>query len=219
MSTVTWIKCKTDNCYLVSDGKDAFLVDTGSAVSYDKVLEECSKYNMKLIVLTHTHFDHAENAAKLSKHFGIPVACHEADVELFESFDKQPMESYGIVGKVVLGTSLKVLRQTKVEKPDNLIFIKDGDDLSAYGFDAKIIGLPGHTKGSVTLITGEYMFTGDTLFHLSVGRTDLPGGDREELKTSINRLIGRDFNYKVLPGHGEDSTLDFEKRFNPYVSR
>ena len=103
MSTVTWIKCKTDNCYLVSDGKDAFLVDTGSAVSYDKVLEECSKYNMKLIVLTHTHFDHAENAAKLSKHFGIPVACHEADVELFESFDKQPMESYGIVGKVVLG--------------------------------------------------------------------------------------------------------------------
>lgn len=53
---------------------------------------------MKLIVLTHTHFDHAENAAKLSKHFGIPVACHEADVELFESFDKQPMESYGIVG-------------------------------------------------------------------------------------------------------------------------
>ena len=108
MSTVTWIKCKTDNCYLVSDGKDAFLVDTGSAESYDKVLEECSKYNMKLIVLTHTHFYHVENAAKLSKHFGIPVACHEADVELFESFDKQPMESYGIVGKVVLGTSLKV---------------------------------------------------------------------------------------------------------------
>ena len=164
MSTVTWIKCKTDNCYLVSDGKDAFLVDTGSAVSYDKVLEECSKYNMKLIVLTHTHFDHAENAAKLSKHFGIPVACHEADVELFESFDKQPMESYGIVGKVVLGTSLKVLRQTKVEKPDNLIFIKDGDDLSAYGFDAKIIGLPGHTKGSVGVdVEGKYLIVGDEL--------------------------------------------------------
>ena len=164
MSTVTWIKCKTDNCYLVSDGKDAFLVDTGSAESYDKVLEECSKYNMKLIVLTHTHFDHAENAAKLSKHFGIPVACHEADVELFESFDKQPMESYGIVGKVVLGTSLKVLRQTKVEKPDNLIFIKDGDNLSAYGFDAKIIGLPGHTKGSVGVdVEGKYLIVGDEL--------------------------------------------------------
>ena len=94
MSTVTWIKCKTDNCYLVSDGKDAFLVDTGSAESYDKVLEECSKYNMKLIVLTQTHFDHAENAAKLSKHFGIPVACHEADVELFDSFAQSVIVLY-----------------------------------------------------------------------------------------------------------------------------
>ena len=118
MAEIHWIKCKTDNCYVVSQGSDAILVDTGSAEGYVKVFEECSKYNMKLIVLTHVHFDHAENAAKLAKHFGIPVACHEADLELFESFDKQPLRSYGIVGKVVLDISLKVLRNTKVEKPE-----------------------------------------------------------------------------------------------------
>ena len=113
MTQIHWIKCKTDNCYVVENGSDAILVDTGSAICYDKVLEECSKYNMKLIILTHVHFDHAENAAKLSKHFNIPVACHEADVELFESFDKQPMESYGIVGKVVLDTR-NVIRRADV---------------------------------------------------------------------------------------------------------
>ena len=210
MSTVTWIKCKTDNCYLVSDGKDAFLVDTGSAVSYDKVLEECSKYNMKLIVLTHTHFDHAENAAKLSKHFGIPVACHEADVELFESFDKQPMESYGIVGKVVLGTSLKVLRQTKVEKPDNLIFIKDGDDLSAYGFDAKIIGLPGHTKGSVGVdVEGKYLIVGDELDNWISPATGHLYNDLDAIKNSADKIVKLG-ERTLYYGHGKPTKNKFK---------
>ena len=120
MAQIHWIKCKTDNCYLVVNGNDAMLVDTASGEGYDKVLEECSRYNMKLIVLTHVHFDHAENAAKLAKHFNIPVACHEADLELFDSYDKQPLMSYGLVGKVVLDMSLKVLRNTKVDKPENI---------------------------------------------------------------------------------------------------
>lgn len=210
MSTVTWIKCKTDNCYLVSNGKDAFLVDTGSAICYDKVLTECSKYNVKLIVLTHTHFDHAENAAKLSKHFGIPVACHEADVELFESFDKQPMESYGIVGKVVLGTSLKVLRQTKVEKPDNLIFIKDGDDLSAYGFDAKIIGLPGHTKGSIGVdVEGTHLLVGDELDNWISPATGHLYNDLDAIKNSADKIVKLG-ERTLYYGHGKPTKNKFK---------
>ena len=210
MSTVTWIKCKTDNCYLVSDGKDAFLVDTGSAVSYDKVLEECSKYNMKLIVLTHTHFDHAENAAKLSKHFNIPVACHEADVELFESFDKQPMESYGIVGKVVLDTSLKVLRNTKVEKPENLIFIKDGDDLSAYGFDAKIIGMPGHTKGSIGVdVEGTHLLVGDELDNWISPATGHLYNDLDAIKNSADKIVKLG-ERTLYYGHGKPTKNKFK---------
>ncbi len=210
MSTVTWIKCKTDNCYLVSDGKDAFLVDTGSAVSYDKVLEECSKYNMKLIVLTHVHFDHAENAAKLSKHFNIPVACHEADVELFESFDKQPMESYGIVGKVVLDTSLKVLRNTKVEKPENLIFIKDGDDLSAYGFDAKIIGMPGHTKGSIGVdVEGTHLLVGDELDNWISPATGHLYNDLDAIKNSADKIVKLG-ERTLYYGHGKPTKNKFK---------
>ncbi|MBP5655635.1 MAG: MBL fold metallo-hydrolase [Clostridiales bacterium] len=113
MTMIQRIKCKTDNCYLVANGSAAILVDTG----YETVLAECSKYDMKLIVLTHVHFDHAENAARLAEHFNIPVAFHEADIELFEDYDKQPLMSYGLVGKVVLDMSLKVLRNTKVTKP------------------------------------------------------------------------------------------------------
>ena len=94
MHEVKWIKGKTDNCYLVRSGDSAILVDTASGESYDKVLEECSKVNLKLIVLTHPHFDHAENAAKLAAHFNVPVAFHEADEKIFDSFDSQPLKSY-----------------------------------------------------------------------------------------------------------------------------
>lgn len=211
MSTVTRIKCKTDNCYLVANGKDAFLVDTGSAIGYDQVLAECSKYNMKLIVLTHTHFDHAENAAKLSKHFNISVACHEADVELFESYDKQPMESYGIVGKVVLDTSLKVLRETPVEKPENLIFVKDGDDLSAYGFDAKIIGLPGHTKGSIGVdVEGKHLIVGDELDNWISPATGHLYNDLDAIKKSADKITALG-ERTIYYGHGKPTKNKFKK--------
>ena len=211
MSTVTRIKCKTDNCYLVANDKDAFLVDTGSAIGYDQVLAECSKYNMKLIVLTHTHFDHAENAAKLSKHFNIPVACHEADVELFESYDKQPMESYGIVGKVVLDMSLKVLRETPVEKPENLILIKDGDDLSAYGFEAKIIGLPGHTKGSIGVdVEGKHLIVGDELDNWISPATGHLYNDLDAIKKSADKITALG-ERTIYYGHGKPTKNKFKK--------
>ena len=210
MTQIHWIKCKTDNCYVVENGSDAILVDTGSAISCDKVLEECSKYNMKLIVLTHVHFDHAENAAKLSKHFNIPVACHEADVELFESFDKQPMESYGIVGKVVLDTSLKVLRNTKVEKPENLIFIKDGGDLSAYGFDAKIIGMPGHTKGSIGVdVEGTHLLVGDELDNWISPATGHLYNDLDAIKNSADKIVKLG-ERTLYYGHGKPTKNKFK---------
>ena len=164
MTTITQIKGGTDNCYVVSEGKSAILIDTSSGACVDQVIAECDKYEMKLIVLTHVHFDHAENAAALSKRYNIPVAVSKTDEELFESYDRQPLRSYGLVGKIVLGLSLNVLRNTKVEKPENLIFVKDGDDLSFYGIKAKIIGLPGHTLGSIGVdVEQKHLFVGDEL--------------------------------------------------------
>ena len=164
MATIARIKGGTDNCYVIADGGKAILIDTASKPHINKVIVECDKYEMKLIVLTHVHFDHAENAAELSKRYNIPVAIHKADEELFESFDKQPLKSYGLVGKIVLGLSLKVLRETKVEKPENLIYVKDGDDLSFYGINAKIVELPGHTLGSIGVdVEQKHLFVGDEL--------------------------------------------------------
>ena len=164
MTEIKRIKGGTDNCYLITDGSKAILVDTASRQNSDQVLAECDKYEMKLIVLTHVHFDHAENAALLSKRYGIPVAIHPKDEELFESFDKQPLKSSGLVGRVVLGMSLKVLKNTPVEKPDNLIFVRDGEDLGAYGFDAKVMELPGHTLGSIGVdVEEKHLLVGDAL--------------------------------------------------------
>ena len=164
MTEIKRIQGGTDNCYLVTDGSRAILVDTASKQNLDQVTAECDKYEMKLIVLTHVHFDHAENAAELSGRYGIPVAVHRKDEELFDGFDKQPMKSSGLVGRVVLGLSLKILRNTPVKRPENLVYVREGDDLGAYGFDAKIMELPGHTLGSVGVdVEGKHLIVGDAL--------------------------------------------------------
>ena len=211
MNKIHRIKHKTDNCYLVTNGKQAILVDTCSSGGYDAVLTECSKYEMKLIVLTHVHFDHAENAARLAGHFHIPVAMHEADLELFESFDKQPLLSYGPVGRVVLGMSKKVLRKTQVEKPENLIFVKEGDDLSEYGFDAKIVELPGHTKGSIGVdVAGEQLLVGDALDNWLRPATGHLYTDVEALKASAKKI--REMGErKLYYGHGKSTENKFKE--------
>lgn len=210
MYRVRLIKCKTDNCYIISNDGKAILVDTGSGEAYDKVLAECSKFDMQLIVLTHVHFDHAENAAKLAKHFNIPVAMHQADTELFESFDNQPIKPYGIVGKVVLGLSLKVLRYTKIEKPERIIFIKEGDNLLKYGINAKIIELPGHTKGSVGVdVAGKALIAGDSLDNWLFPATGHLYTDFNALKKSAERIrkLG---NRTLYYGHGNPTKNRFK---------
>ena len=203
MVQIKQIKCKTDNCYIVTDGNDAILVDTASAEGYDQVLTECSKYNMKLIVLTHVHFDHAENAARLAKHFNVPVAVHQADLELFESFDKQPLKSYGLVGFVVLQMSLKVLRNTTVARPDNLIYVEEGDDLNAYGFNAKVIELPGHTLGSIGLdVEGRHLLVGDALDNWIRPGTGHLFYDKEATRKSAEKIRALG-DRTIYYGHGK----------------
>ncbi|MBO4901324.1 MAG: MBL fold metallo-hydrolase [Lachnospiraceae bacterium] len=203
MITVKRIKGGTDNCYIVADGNQAILIDTAGKACFDMVAEECDKYKMKLIVLTHVHFDHAENAAELSKRYGIPVAYHKKDEELFESFDKQPLKSYGLVGLVVLGLSKKVLRNTKVEQPEDHIYVAEGDDLSSYGIKAKIIELPGHTHGSIGVdVEGEHLFVGDELDNWIRPGVGHLYNDLEAIRQSADKLrhLG---DRTVYYGHGD----------------
>ena len=163
--SITHIKGGTDNCYIVSDGSKAILFDTASKENLQMVEDECSKYDLKLIVLSHPHFDHAENADALSKKFNVPVAYNEKDDGIFDDYDSQPLHSYGLVGFVVLKASLKVLSRTKVIRPQNRFFVKEGDTLAEYGFpDIKVVELPGHSKGSIGLLVADDAFlVGDAL--------------------------------------------------------
>ena len=163
--SITHIKGRTDNCYIVSDVSKAILFDTASKENLQMVEDECSKYDLKLIVLSHPHFDHAENADALSKKFNVPVAYNEKDDGIFDDYDSQPLHSYGLVGFVVLKASLKVLSRTKVIRPQNRFFVKEGDTLAEYGFpDIKVTELPGHSKGSIgLLVADDALLAGDAL--------------------------------------------------------
>lgn len=203
MTEIKQIKGGTDNCYVITDGSKAILVDTASRQNLDQVIAECDKYEMKLIVLTHVHFDHAENAAELSARYGVPVTIHPKDEELFDGFDKQPLKSSGLVGRVVLGLSLKVLRETPVERPENLIYVREGDDLSPYGFDAKVVELPGHTLGSIGVdVEGRYLIVGDALDNWILPGTGHLFYDREAVRRSAEKIRSMG-DRTIYYGHGK----------------
>ena len=163
---------------------------------------------MKLIILTHVHFDHAENAWELSKRYNIPVAMHQSDEELFDSYDKQALSSYGIIGKLILTLSLKKLQSIKVEKPENLIFVKDKDEFSGYGVDARIIELPGHTKGSIGVDTGEGLIVGDALDNWIFPATGHLYNDFDEIKRSTEKIKGLG-KRTLYYGHGKPKDNSF----------
>lgn len=200
---ITHIKGGTDNCYIVSNGKDAILFDTSSGENLQMVLDECGKYNLKLIVLSHPHFDHAENADAISKRFNVPVAYDEKDDNIFDNYNSQPLHSYGIVGFVVLKASLKVLSQTKVIRPENRFFVKEGDTLADYGFpDIKVVELPGHSMGSIgLLVSDDALLVGDALDNwIRPGMGHLYT-DLEAMKKTVEKI--RSFGKRTYYfGHG-----------------
>lgn len=200
---ITHIKGGTDNCYIVSNGKDAILFDTSSGENLQMVLDECGKYNLKLIVLSHPHFDHAENADAISKRFNVPVAYDEKDDNIFDNYNSQPLHSYGIVGFVVLKASLKVLSQTKIIRPENRFFVKEGDTLADYGFpDIKVVELPGHSMGSIgLLVSDDALLVGDALDNwIRPGMGHLYT-DLEAMKKTVEKI--RSFGKRTYYfGHG-----------------
>ncbi len=203
--TTSFILHITVNCYLVKTDKGFILIDTAKT-SKRRVIEQalnnagCEPGNLKLIVLTHGDFDHCGNAAYLQQQFGAPITIHEADSGMVEHGDmfwnrNQPPA----LMKTLMGFLFR-LRQADQFKPD--FTIKEGDNLSDYGFEADVIELPGHSKGSIGLLTaGGDLFCGDLL-----ANTDKPDiwiiDDQEAAQTSIEKLKGLGIN-TVFPGHGQ----------------
>ena len=137
MTKIYRIKCGNGNCYIISNGTNGVLVDTGKREYITQVLKACKDYNVKLIVLTHAHFDHAENAAKISNELGIPIGMNKNDCNLIISNNNQALSATTIMGKIVLSASLRNFKSRSMLefKPD--VLLADGDDLYDYGINAK----------------------------------------------------------------------------------
>lgn len=196
----------TVNCYLVQAGSDFFLIDTARAGKRDVIEKElvsagCTPENLKLIILTHGDFDHCGNAAYLREKFGTKITMHEADSGMVERGDmfwnrKNPNFLIKAITQVLFR-----LRKSDRFQPD--FYIRKGDNLSAYGFDAEVIEIPGHSKGSVGLLTADGdLFCGDLL--ANVGKPDIWSiiDDPEAATASVEKLKTKAINM-VYPGHGK----------------
>lgn len=190
-----------NNCYLITDAETnkSALVDCTEASA--KMLYFIGNADLEYILLTHGHFDHIGGVKEIKEKFGAKVVISSQDEPMLSS-GKLSLAAF--CGGVQNNTSADIL-------------VKDGDVIELGKTSIKVMATPGHTKGSVCYIADDCIFTGDTLFFCSCGRTDFPGGSFDEIKQSLNKLARLKGNYKLYPGHDRVSTLDFERENNPYI--
>ena len=206
MSEIHRIKCGNGNCYIVENGKTGILVDTGKKEFVNNVIEKCKLYNVKLIVLTHAHFDHAENAAQISKTLEIPIGMNENDCNLINSNINQSLFAKSFLGKIVLLSSLKEFSTRTIPNFKPNVLLHDGDSLYDYGIDARIISLPGHTKGSIGIdIDNKYLIVGDALMNMFYPTVSMLYHNRNDMIESARKIssIG---NRIIYFGHGKPET-------------
>jgi glyoxylase-like metal-dependent hydrolase (beta-lactamase superfamily II) len=193
------------NCYLAWDeeSKEAFLIDPAVYVQEIPNLIEQEGLELKYLILTHGHGDHIGGVkAVLEKYPECKLVAGTDEKELLS--DPRMNHSTDILGQSI---SLA---------PD--IFVNDGDVLNIGSQELKIITTPGHTPGGISILAGEALFSGDTLFYTSIGRTDLPGGNYDDIISSIkNKLYKLPDDTIVLPGHMGQTSIGFEKQNNMFV--
>ena len=193
------------NCYILGSEatKEVVVIDPGS--NGDKIMQLIDEMGLKLkyIINTHAHFDHIGGNAALQSKTGAKIIIHEEDSILLDKLRKQA----------------DVFGYEVTPSPPADILVKEGDTIEFGDMKLDVIHTPGHTPGGISLKVDNIIFTGDTLFNNSIGRTDLPGGSFEHIIYSIKeKLFCFDDGVKVYPGHGEDTTIGNEKKYNPYFS-
>lgn len=184
------------NTYLVVNNNDVIVIDPVSKADRIQSLLNAEE-TIVGICLTHGHFDHIGAVDDLVNIYHCPVYIHEDDLELTQD----PEKNYSQTKKIKLKSKLTVY----------------SDKMKIQSFDFDVIHTPGHTKGSVCLRFDNNLFTGDTLFKGSIGRTDLYGASTQEMKQSLRILRSLNENYIIYPGHDGSTTLFDELKRNPYL--
>jgi len=192
-----------ENCYIVGDKKtkQAIVIDPGDEP--DRIIGEIKDNGLEVgaVILTHAHFDHIGAAGDIKRATGAKILMHKDDTEAYSLAKEQA---------AFWGYSVEDLPQ--IDR-----FIDEGEELKAGNLGFKVMHTPGHSQGGICLYGEGVVFTGDTIFQGSVGRTDFPGGSMEELRKSFSRLIALPEDTKVFSGHGPETTIGREKRENFFM--
>lgn len=191
------------NCYIAYSGKDAVVIDPGAdAVGILAAAQELG-VEIKHVFLTHAHFDHVLAADEIIKQTGAKLVAHAAE--------KERMCDPELSGQTMLRRRKFIPLYADIE-------IVGGGAVDVGNMHFEFVPTPGHTEGSMCIICEDVMFSGDTLFAGTCGRCDLAGGNYSEMMKSLKKLYELPGDYKVLPGHERATTLENERKTNPYMA-
>jgi hydroxyacylglutathione hydrolase len=191
------------NCYIVYDeeSRDAMVIDPGDDAGKIIRFIEDNKLLVSGIVCTHAHFDHLGAVRKLQEKTGAPVLLNKEDFEIYRRADGQA---------ALWGFHLEL-------PPEPVRYMAEGDEIAIGKALFRVMHTPGHSPGGICFYGEGVIFTGDTIFAGSVGRTDFPGGNLAELKKSFTRIISLPPDTRIFPGHGPTTTVKKEKEFNFFI--
>jgi glyoxylase-like metal-dependent hydrolase (beta-lactamase superfamily II) len=193
------------NCYIIGceRTREAAVIDPGGDA--DRILITLAKDRLRCVYIinTHGHFDHSADNKRLKEVTGAQLLIHHADA---------PMILHQSMNRGMWGTHLE-----NSPPPDR--YLNEGDIITFGDISLKVLNTPGHSPGSISLVTDKIVFVGDTLFAGSIGRTDFPGGDHEGLLRNVRKKIFTLGDHVVVyPGHGPKTTVGRERKTNPFFA-
>ncbi len=190
------------NCYIMGNDNEGVIIDPGA--NSEDILEMVRQtgLNIKYIILTHAHVDHIVSVDEIRYKLKAKVLIHQDDGESLSNPLHNGSNCFGI---------------KKTFDPADIL-LKDKDIINLEDLRLEVIHTPGHTPGGICIKAKDNLFTGDTLFRMSIGRTDLGDGDNDDLMNSIrNELMTLDDKTVVYPGHGTATTIGYERKYNPFI--